>query len=91
MIKLYLAFETDDKLTYSLGTQDSVKWQTTAGQDLPTLIYSSGERTSSVELKCMASGGRSTLEVYGYDIVSQMYKMTLSSKCACWNGCNGQK
>ncbi|CAF3895064.1 unnamed protein product [Adineta steineri] len=83
------AFATDEKLTYSLGTQNSIKWKTTAGDDTPTLIYTSGERTSEVKLRCLTSKEPDKLEVQGYDALKALYTMTLSSKCVCWDGCKG--
>ncbi|CAF0984760.1 unnamed protein product [Adineta steineri] len=83
------AFATDEKLTYSLGTQNSIKWKTTADDDTPTLIYTSGERTSEVKLRCLTSKEPDKLEVQGYDALKALYTMTLSSKCVCWDGCKG--
>ena len=58
--------------------------------DPPYLIYTSGERTLHVYLKCLNSGESDNLLVHGQDpSISGIYIMVLSSKCACWNGCQG--
>jgi hypothetical protein len=66
--------------------QDDVEWVPTQGDDPPFIAYTSEERKLRVNLRCIKSGPDS-LEVYGYDLATQFYTMTLSSKCACWNGC----
>ncbi|CAM4890598.1 unnamed protein product [Rotaria socialis] len=38
-------YATDEKLAYSLGTQNSLQWTVAPGKDLPTLHYTTGERT----------------------------------------------
>ena len=86
-----LAFATDEKLAYSLGTQNSLQWKVVAGQDLPNLFYTSGERSLLVNLRCLDSGGPNKLDVYGHDSVTNYFTMTLSSKCACWDRCKGQR
>jgi len=88
---LNLVFATDDKVTYSLGTQGSLQWATTEGQDLPSLVYTSAPRTLVIDLHCLNSGEPNKLEVHGRDEITGLYTMTLSSKCACWNGCKGQR
>ncbi|CAF3816470.1 unnamed protein product [Adineta steineri] len=81
-------YATDEKVAYSLGPQSSVQWKTTSGQDIPTLVYISDEKRSlSVDLRCLNSGESDKLEVHGHDLVTGLYTMTLSSKCACWDGC----
>jgi hypothetical protein len=70
-----------------LGRQDSIDWVPTQGNDPPYITYSAGERKMHVNLRCLSSGELDTLEVYGYDLTTQVYIMTLSSKCVCWNGC----
>ncbi|CAF0991764.1 unnamed protein product [Adineta ricciae] len=81
------AHQTDPKLTYSLGTQNSVQWRTNLGQELPTLVYKTTERTLEVTLKCLGPKESNRLDVQGLDTVKRIYSMTLSSKCACWDGC----
>ncbi|UJR11406.1 hypothetical protein I4U23_015586 [Adineta vaga] len=83
------AYATDEKLTYSLGTQNSVQWRTTVDQEIPTLVYKSADRTLEVSLKCIGAKESDKLDVVGVDSIKQIYLMTLSSKCACWNGCKG--
>ncbi len=69
-----------------MGRQDSIEWTPTQGDDPPFITYSSGERKMHVNLRCTKSGPDS-LEVYGYETLTQLYIMTLSSKCVCWNEC----
>jgi len=84
-------YEAHEELTYSLGTQNSIQWRITAGQDIPTLVYASTERTLEVNLICLKSKEPNKLEVYGYDTAARRFKMTLSSQCVCWNGCKGYR
>ena len=79
----YLVSE-DGLYSFSLGTQDSAKWAT---GDPPTISYDTGERHVTVELNC-SDGGTSDLEALGEDPPTY-YKLRLTSKCACWNGCTG--
>ena len=79
----YLVSE-DGLYSFSLGTQDSAKWAT---GDPPTISYDAGERHVTVQLKC-SDGGTSDLEALGEDPPTY-YKLRLTSKCACWNGCTG--
>lgn len=74
----------------SLGTQNSAQWRKVTGQEYPILYYTSGERHLEVELKCAKSGDHK-LDVYGHDNVSGNFKMTLTSKCVCWDVCKGMK
>jgi hypothetical protein len=76
---------------YPLGYQSGVQWRVTPGQDMPTIVYTGAERVLYVDLRCLDSGEPHKLEVHGHDPQSGQYTMTLSSKCACWNGCKGQK
>ena len=85
-----LAFATDETLAYSLGTQNSVQWKKVDNQEYPNILYTSGQRSLQIELKCKRSGAHQ-LDVYGYDDANLVYKMTLSSRCVCWNVCKGLK
>jgi hypothetical protein len=58
---------------------------------MPTMVYASSERTLYVDLRCLDPGQPNKLEVHGYNTQTLLYTMTLSSVCACWNGCKGQK
>ncbi|CAF3349978.1 unnamed protein product [Rotaria socialis] len=82
-------YATDEKLAYSLGTQNSLQWTVAPGKDLPTLHYTTGERTLVVSLHCLSAGGKNKLVVHGLNPTTKLYEMTLSSKCACWDGCKG--
>jgi len=70
-----------------LGTQNSIQWNIVGGQDLPTLTYTDGERTTHINLVCLNAGEAHRLDVYGYESTTNSYIMTLSSPCACWDGC----
>jgi len=72
-----------------LGPQNSAQWNIVGDQDLPTLTYTSGERTLHVNLVCLNAGEAHRLNVYGYDDATKSYIMVLSSPCACWDGCKG--
>ncbi|CAF0928293.1 unnamed protein product [Adineta steineri] len=81
------SYETDEKLVYSLGNQNSMQWEVQTSKDIVTLVYNSGERKLSVYLNCLKPGEPNKLEVHGYDSVAKIFTMTLSSECACWDGC----
>ena len=66
-----------------------MQWRTNPGQELPTLVYKTTERTLEVTLKCLGPKESNRLDVQGLDKGKGVYTMTLSSKCACWDGCKG--
>lgn len=76
-------------MTYSLGSQESIEWES-RGNDLPYIYYTSIDgRKLLVTLKCLSDGESDQLLVHGYEDAVKLYVMVLSSKCACWNGCKG--
>ncbi len=84
-------YDAHEELTYSLGTQNSIQWRITAGQDIPTLVYATADRKLEVNLICLQSKEPNKLVVHGQDTVTSPFKMTLSSQCVCWNGCKGYR
>lgn len=87
-LKLFIVYATDEKLSYSLGSHNSIQWHSMPDGNPPYMTYSSGERMSKINLVCLESG-EDRLDVQGQDTATQMYVMTLSSRCACWDGCKG--
>ncbi|CAF3933535.1 unnamed protein product [Rotaria sordida] len=76
----------DGRVSYSIGTQASIIWKNTL-DDMPSLVYTSADRTKQlfVDMLCIQSDEHK-LEVHG-ETKTNEYHMTLSTKCACWNGC----
>ena len=81
---MFYLVSVDGQYSFTIGTQDSAKW---AMGDPPTISYDAGDKHVTVELKCSDSG-TSDLEALGEDPTNN-YKLRLTSKCACWNGCAG--
>ncbi|CAF2639248.1 unnamed protein product [Rotaria sp. Silwood2] len=78
----------DGKFSFSLGAQDSVKWNPGAGLGSSlTILYSAGEKKVTVTLQCVTDGTHE-LEALGEPSLNN-YKFILSHKCACWDGCGG--
>ncbi|CAF2573694.1 unnamed protein product [Rotaria sp. Silwood2] len=76
----------DGKFSFSLGSQDSVKWSPGAGLGAsPTISYSAGDKKVTVTLQC-AIDGTNELEALG-EPTTNNYKFILTNKCACWDGC----
>ena len=91
LLVFYQAYATNETLAYPLGSQNSIQWTPTVGDNPPALTYTSDERKLYVNLRCLNSGEPDQLEAYGYDDAVKMFVITLSSKCACWNGCIGER
>ncbi|UJR38144.1 hypothetical protein I4U23_030822 [Adineta vaga] len=73
----------DGSAYYNLGMNSLVSWSITV-DGKATLVYSSIDRQTVVNLQC--SNELDQLVVNGeYEL--RHYNLTLSSKCACWNGC----
>jgi len=70
-----------------LNTHDNVKWNTK--NDIPSITYTSLNRTTTVELVC-SKKDVSLFEVLN-DTALNDYKFRLTHKCACWNGCGGKR
>jgi hypothetical protein len=68
---------------YALGINSAVTWSITENGKA-TLIYSVSDRQTIVNLEC--SNQVDQFIINGeYEL--KHYNFTLSSKCACWNGC----
>ena len=79
----------DLKLRFTLGTQDSAKWNPGAGLgDVPSVSYSFGPKQVQVSLVCSDST-TAEFEPLGESPIN-MYKFRLTHKCACWDGCKGE-
>jgi len=79
----------DGVFTFTLGFQDSAKWN--EGSDLsdpPSVSYSYGEKRANVSLVCSTSE-TSQFEALGENPIN-VYRFILTDKCACWNGCRGK-
>ncbi|CAF3746251.1 unnamed protein product [Rotaria sordida] len=75
----------DGKLSFNLGTQDSVKWNPGSGLRSLAVSYSAGEKRVTVILQC-TTDDTNELEVLGESSINN-YRFVLTSKCACWDGC----
>ncbi|CAF3734598.1 unnamed protein product [Adineta steineri] len=76
----------DGKLSFSLGKQESVKWNPGAGMgSIPSITYTQGAKVVTVTLVCSTDGSED-FDAMGESPINN-YKFRLSHKCACWNGC----
>ncbi|CAF1261775.1 unnamed protein product [Rotaria sordida] len=76
----------DGKLSFTLGTQDTTKWDPGAGLGIsPSVSYSAGEKLVTVILQC-ATDDTNELEALGEPSINN-YRFILTNKCACWDGC----
>jgi len=79
--------------THILAKHDSAKWDTKPfTTDNPTLSYQynadTGQKNVQIEFICNTDPAGS-LEAVG-EIGTGNYQFRLSSKCSCWNGCQGK-
>lgn len=78
----------DGQLQFSIGKQDSAKWDAGDAGRNPTVTYTDGPKLTQVELVC-------TQDTPG-DVIAlgenpqEVYKFRMSSKCACPGGCTGE-
>ncbi|CAF3782498.1 unnamed protein product [Rotaria sordida] len=80
------SFSMDGKSGFTLGTQDSTKWDPGASLgSSPSVSYSAGEKKVTVILQC-ATDDTNELEVLGESSINN-YRFILTHKCACWDGC----
>ncbi|CAF3746268.1 unnamed protein product [Rotaria sordida] len=76
----------DGQLSFTLGTQDSAKWNPGDGLgSLPSISYSAGEKKVTVILQC-ATDDTNEFEALGEPSINN-YRFILTNKCACWDGC----
>ncbi|CAF1226457.1 unnamed protein product [Adineta steineri] len=76
----------DGKLSFSLGKQESVKWNPGAGMgSIPSITYTQGAKVVTVTLVC-STDGTEDFDAMGESPINN-YKFRLSHKCACWDGC----
>ncbi|CAM4883261.1 unnamed protein product [Rotaria socialis] len=78
---------TDGKYSFSIGKQDTAKWNPGGIGGSPTVTYTDGPKTLVVTLVC-SKAGTDELEALGESSTNN-YKMRLTNKCACWDGCGG--
>ncbi|CAF1623616.1 unnamed protein product [Rotaria magnacalcarata] len=78
---------TDGKYSFSIGKQESAKWNPGGIGGSPSVTYTDGPKTLVVTLVC-AKDGTDELEPLG-EATTNNYKMRLTNKCACWDGCGG--
>ncbi|CAF3417866.1 unnamed protein product [Rotaria socialis] len=78
---------TDGKYSFSIGKQDSAKWNSGGIGGSPTVTYTDGPKTLVVTLVC-SKDGTDELEALGESSTNN-YRMRLTNKCACWDGCGG--
>ncbi|CAF1285472.1 unnamed protein product [Adineta steineri] len=76
----------DGKLSFSLGKQESVKWNPGAGLgSIPSITYTEGPKVVTVTLVCSTDGSED-FDALG-ESPTNNYKFRLTHKCACWDGC----
>lgn len=88
----YLVFDLvslDGQFSFTIGTQDSAKWDEGGLGGAPSISYTSGEKKVTVNLQC-ARDGTDEMEALG-EPQTNNYKLRLTNKCACWDGCGGCK
>ncbi|CAF3522807.1 unnamed protein product [Rotaria socialis] len=78
---------TDGKYSFSIGKQETAKWNPGGIGGYPTVTYTDGPKTLIVTLVC-SKNGSDELEALGESSTNN-YKMRLTNKCACWDGCGG--
>ena len=78
----------DGQYSFALGTQDSATWSPGAIGGTPSVTYSSGGKIAYVNLIC-SKDGTEDMQALGENPINT-YKLALTSKCACWNGCGGR-
>jgi hypothetical protein len=79
----------DGTPVYTIGTQESASWNPgTESGDIPTVIYTYGEKRTIVILRCSTTG-MEKFEALGED-PPNTYIFRLTHKCACWNGCSSE-
>jgi len=78
----------DGKYSFEIGKQETVQWLPPLPGGVPQIRYTAGLKSLIVDLVC--SQGPDRLDAYGEKGgIQNIFYVTLTSKCACWDGCKG--